>query len=176
MWVRWVWGTAGGISAETNTPIQLTLQKSWSQNSLKYEGSRPRRHLWSVSELYSKLPCWQFWIQFVDGPQPMQSAQHGREVIEFPRVSNQTSSGILDWLQFLQYTFAYTTQKTVAVIQAATISQSFSLFRSFSPRSCTPVSVNEPPPVIAAWQALYGHSNLPMHSSSLSVLFKWGNY
>jgi len=49
----------------------------------------------------------------------MQIAQHRCEVVEFPFVGNQTSSGILDLLQFCQYTVAYTGQKTVAVIQAA---------------------------------------------------------
>jgi len=48
-------------------------------------------------------------------------------------------------------------------------SQSFSLCRSFSPRSSTPVSVNKPPSVLAAWQALYRHSKSP-HSSSFTML------
>jgi len=46
---------------------------------------------------------------------------------------------------------------------------SFSLCRSFSPRSFTPVSVNVSPSVIAAWQALDRHSK-SHHSSALSLL------
>jgi len=49
------------------------------------------------------------------------------------------------------------------------ISQSFSLCRSFSPRSSMPVSVNKPPSVLAAWQAFYRHSKSP-HSSSLTTV------
>jgi len=49
------------------------------------------------------------------------------------------------------------------------ISLSFSLCRSFSPRSFTPVSVNKLPSEIATRQALYRHSKSP-HSDSLSKL------
>jgi len=49
----------------------------------------------------------------------MQIAQHRCDVVKFPCVGNQTSSGILDTLQFPQYTVVYTSQKTVVVIQAA---------------------------------------------------------
>jgi len=47
--------------------------------------------------------------------------------------------------------------------------QSFSPCRSFPHRSSTPVSVNEPPSVIAAWQALYRHSKSP-HWSSFTMV------
>ena len=50
---------------------------------------------------------------------PMHVTQHRCDVVEFPCIGDQTSSGILDWLQFPQYTVAFTGQKTVAVIQAA---------------------------------------------------------
>jgi len=49
------------------------------------------------------------------------------------------------------------------------IPQSFSLSRLFSPRSSTPVSVNMPPSVIAACQALCRHSKSP-HWSSLTMV------
>jgi len=50
------------------------------------------------------------------------------------------------------------------------IPQSFLLCRSFLPRSSIcPVSVNKPPSVIAAWQALYRHSKSP-HWSSLKMV------
>jgi len=49
---------------------------------------------------------------------PMQIVQHRCDVVEISRVGIQTSSYILDWLQFPQYTVSYTSQKTVAVIQA----------------------------------------------------------
>jgi len=45
---------------------------------------------------------------------PVQIAQHRCDVVVY-----QTISSIADWLQFPQYTVAYTSQKTVAVIQAA---------------------------------------------------------
>jgi len=49
------------------------------------------------------------------------------------------------------------------------ISQSFSPCRSFSHRSATQVSVNKPPSVIAAWQAICMHSKSPHWSSFTTV-------
>jgi len=47
--------------------------------------------------------------------------------------------------------------------------QSFSLCRSFSPHSSSPVSLNKPPSVLATWQALCRHSKSP-HWSSLTMV------
>jgi len=52
-------------------------------------------------------------------------------------------------------------------------SQSFSLCRSFSLRSSTPVSVNKPPSVLSAWQALYRHSKSP---TDRHLNGQWRNY
>jgi len=50
----------------------------------------------------------------------MQITQHRCDVFELPCDGNQTSSSILDWLQFPQSTIAYTIQKNNPIIQAAT--------------------------------------------------------
>jgi len=57
----------------------------------------------------------------------------------------------------------------LSVLMAPWPSKQFSLCRSFSPRSSTPVSLNKRPTIIPAWQALYRRYK-PPHSSSLRML------
>jgi len=88
-----------------------------------------------------------------------------------PRISFTLNSKLFSLNNFL-LSLVYTNSCRLSgplTLLTVFISQSFSPCRSFPHRSSTPVSVNKPPSVIAAWQALCKHSKSP-HWSSLTMI------